>query len=45
MARLEMRVTLEELLRRFPNLRLTSPPEGLHSNFISGIKRAPMSVV
>jgi cholest-4-en-3-one 26-monooxygenase len=42
MARLEMRVTLEELLRRFPNLHLTGPPERLHSNFISGIKRMPM---
>jgi cholest-4-en-3-one 26-monooxygenase len=45
MARLEMRVTLEEVLRRFPNLRMTGPPERLHSNFISGIKRLPMSLV
>ena len=33
---------LEELLRRFPNLHLTGPPERQHSNFISGIKRMPM---
>ena len=42
MARLEMRVTLEELLKRFPNLSLSGPPERLHSNFISGIKRMPI---
>ena len=44
MARLEMRVTLEELLVRFPNLHLKSPPERLHSNFISGIKRMPIEL-
>ncbi len=43
-ARLEMRVTLEEFLRRFPNVRLTGPPERLRSNFISGIKRLPISL-
>jgi cholest-4-en-3-one 26-monooxygenase len=45
MARLEMRVTLEELLGRFSEMRLASPPERLHSNFISGIKRMPVSLV
>jgi cholest-4-en-3-one 26-monooxygenase len=44
MARLEMRVTLEELLGRFPNLHLKSPPKRLHSNFISGIKRMPIGL-
>ncbi len=44
-ARLEMRVTLEEFLRRFPNVRLTGPPERLESNFISGIKRLPISLL
>jgi cholest-4-en-3-one 26-monooxygenase len=43
-ARLEMRVTLEEFLRRFPNVRLTAPPERLESNFISGIKSMPISL-
>jgi cholest-4-en-3-one 26-monooxygenase len=43
-ARLEMRVTLEEFLRRFPNVRLTGPPERLLSNFINGIKRMPISL-
>jgi len=44
-ARLEMRVTLEEFLRRFPNVRLTGPPERLQSNFISAIKRLPISLL
>ena len=43
-AKLEMRVTLEEFLRRFPNVRLAGPPERLQSNFISGIKRLPISL-
>jgi cholest-4-en-3-one 26-monooxygenase len=41
-ARLEMRVTLEEFLRRFPNVSLAGPPERLQSNFISAIKRMPV---
>jgi cholest-4-en-3-one 26-monooxygenase len=41
-ARLEMRVTLEEFLRRFPNVSLAGPPERQESNFISGIKRLPV---
>jgi cytochrome P450 len=43
-ARLEMRVTLEEFLRRFPNVRLAGSPERLQSNFISGIKRLPVTL-
>ena len=43
-ARLEMRVTLEEFLRRFPKLSLAGPPERLQSNFISGIKRLPLNL-
>jgi cholest-4-en-3-one 26-monooxygenase len=41
-ARLEMRVTLEEFLRRFPNVSLAGPPERLESNFIGGITRLPL---
>jgi cytochrome P450 len=41
-ARLEMRVTLEEFLRRFPNVRLAGAPERLESNFIGGITRLPL---
>jgi cytochrome P450 len=43
-ARLEMRVTLEEFLRRFPNVSLAGPPKRLQSNFISGIKRLPVNL-
>jgi len=43
-ARLEMRVTLEEFLRRFPNPSLAGPPERLPSNFISGIQRLPLNL-
>jgi len=42
MARLVMRVTLEELLGRFSKLELASPPVRLRSNFISGIKSMPV---
>ena len=41
-AKLEMRVTLEEFLRRFPSVSLLGPPERLQSNFISAIKRMPI---
>ena len=44
-ARLEMRVTLEEFLRRFPNVSLAGTPERLESNFISSIKRLPIRLV
>lgn len=43
-ARLEMRVTLEEFLRRFPNPSLAGPPERNRSNFISGIRRLPLKL-
>lgn len=44
MARLEMRVTFEALLDRFPNFGLAGPVDRLSSNFINGIKRMPMSL-
>jgi cytochrome P450 len=43
-ARLEMRVTLEEFLRRFPNVGLAGPPQRLPSNFINGIERLPLEL-
>jgi cholest-4-en-3-one 26-monooxygenase len=43
-ARLEMRVTLEEFLRRYPRPSLAGPPERQESNFISGIKRLPLNL-
>jgi cytochrome P450 len=42
LARLELRVMFEELLRRLPDLRLAAPPERLHSTFIGGIKHMPV---
>ncbi len=44
-AKLEMRVTLEEFLTRFPNVSLAGRPERLHSNFISGITRLPVNLL
>jgi cytochrome P450 len=44
-ARLEMRVTLEEFLGRFSKVSLAGPPERLQSNFISGIKRLPVNLL
>jgi len=44
-AKLGMRVTLEEFLRRHPNVSLAGTPERLQSNFISGIKRLPVNLV
>ena len=45
MARLEMRVTFEELLARFPDLHLKGPVDRLRSNFINGIKAMPVGLV
>lgn len=42
MARLELRVAFQEILRRFPGLCLDGPVVRLQSNFISGIKSMPM---
>ncbi len=38
LAKLEMRILFEELLRRMPDLELAAPPRRLRSNFIHGIK-------
>jgi len=45
LARLEVRVTFEELLRRVSDVRIAGPVERLRSNFISGIKHLPVDVV
>ena len=42
LARLEIRVMFEELLRRLPDIELDGPVDRLRSNFISGIKRMPV---
>jgi cholest-4-en-3-one 26-monooxygenase len=42
LARLEIRIMFEELLRRLPDIQLAGPVERLRSNFINGIKRMPV---
>jgi cytochrome P450 len=44
LARMEVRVVFEELLRRVGDVELTGVPEGLRSNFFNGIKRLPIRV-
>jgi cytochrome P450 len=44
LARLEIRITFEELLAREVEIELTGPPERLRSNFFNGIKRLPVKV-
>ena len=41
LARREIRVMFEELLRRLPDIEITGEPDMLQSNFIHGIKRMP----
>jgi cytochrome P450 len=43
LARREIRVMFEELLRRVPDLEVSGEPDYLQSNFIHGIKRMPVS--
>ncbi len=45
LARLEMRVFFEELLPALADIRVSGPVARLRSNFISGIKRLPVTVV
>ena len=42
LARLEVRVLLEELFRRVRSAELAGPPDRLRSNFIHGLKRLPV---
>jgi len=44
LAKLEIRITFEELLSRGVEIELTGPPERLRSNFFNGIKRLPVRV-
>ena len=44
LAKLEIRITFEELLRRSADIELLGPPERLRSNFFNGIKRLPVRV-
>ena len=42
LARLEIRIMFEEILRRLPDIELAGRPERLRSYFINGIKRMPV---
>ena len=44
LARLEIRITFEEMLGRVEAFELMGPPERLRSNFFNGIKRLPVRV-
>jgi len=43
LARLEMRVMIEQVMRRMPDLELAGHPERLRSNFVAGIKHMPVA--
>ena len=45
LARLEVRVTFDELFRRIRAVELTGPPDRLRSNFIHGVKHLPVRLV
>ncbi len=42
LARLEIRLMFQELLRRLPDIEPAGPVERLRSNFINGIKHMPV---
>ncbi|MFQ5471839.1 MAG: cytochrome P450 [Dehalococcoidia bacterium] len=43
LARLEVRVMFETLMRRLPDMEIAGPPQYLRSNFIGGIKHLPVT--
>jgi cytochrome P450 len=45
LAKMEIRITFEELLSRGVKIELTGEPERLRSNFFNGVKRMPVRVV
>jgi len=44
MARLEVRVFLEEMVRRIRRIQLDGQPERIRSNFINGLKHLPLTL-
>ncbi len=44
LAKLELRVTLQELVARVDSAQLSGQPERLRSNFVNGVKRLPVSL-
>jgi cytochrome P450 len=45
LAKMEVRIAFEELLKRVRAIELTAPPERLRSNFFNGVKRLPVRVI
>jgi cholest-4-en-3-one 26-monooxygenase len=43
LARLEIRVMFEEIMKRIPDMEIAGDVERLRSNFINGIKHLPVS--
>jgi cytochrome P450 len=44
LARLELRVTLQELVARIDSIALAGAPERLRSTFVNGVKRLPVTI-
>ena len=44
LARLELRVTLQELVARVSSIALAGEPERLRSTFVNGVKRLPVTL-
>ena len=44
LAKLELRVTVQELVARVDSAKLAGPVERLRSNFVNGLKRMPVTV-
>jgi cholest-4-en-3-one 26-monooxygenase len=42
LARMELQIIFDEIVRRLPDIEPTGPPEMLRSNFIGGIKHLPV---
>lgn len=42
LARMELRLIFDEIVRRMPDIEMAGPPERLRSNFIGGIKHLPV---
>jgi cholest-4-en-3-one 26-monooxygenase len=45
LARMEMKIVFEELVRRVPRVEAVAGPERLRSNFINGIKHLPVRLI
>jgi cholest-4-en-3-one 26-monooxygenase len=43
LARMELRLMFDEIVRRIPDMHMTGEPKFLRSNFIGGIKHIPVA--